>query len=150
MKHVCSNLGVRNNLRQLTNRCTVFVLRSVCVTQLCSVKTPERSTCFDPTFDSCGIKKVRLPDILMWYVAGLRRGSAAARLLGLRVRILPGAWMSVCCECCVLSGRGLCDEIDHSFRGVLPTVVCRCVWSGNLVNEGALDPLGGGLSGQNI
>jgi hypothetical protein len=39
---------------------------------------------------------------------GLRRGSAAARLLGLRVRILPGAWMSVSCECCVWSGRGVC------------------------------------------
>ena len=26
-----------------------------------------------------------------------------------RVRIPPAAWMSVCCECCVLSGRGLCD-----------------------------------------
>ena len=26
------------------------------------------------------------------------------------VRISPGAWMFVCCECCVLSGRGLCDE----------------------------------------
>ena len=38
---------------------------------------------------------------------GLRRGSAAARLLGLRVRMPPGAWMSVCSECCVLSGRGL-------------------------------------------
>jgi hypothetical protein len=25
-------------------------------------------------------------------------------------KILPGAWMSVSCECCVLSGRGLCDE----------------------------------------
>jgi hypothetical protein len=23
----------------------------------------------------------------------------------------PGAWMSVCCECCVLSGRDLCDEL---------------------------------------
>ena len=29
----------------------------------------------------------------------LRRRSAAARLLGLRVRIPPGAWMSVSCEC---------------------------------------------------
>jgi hypothetical protein len=29
----------------------------------------------------------------------LRRGSAAARLLGLRVRIPPGAWMFVRCEC---------------------------------------------------
>ena len=39
---------------------------------------------------------------------GLRRRSAAARFLELRVRILPGAWMAVCCECCVLSSRGLC------------------------------------------
>jgi hypothetical protein len=31
----------------------------------------------------------------------LRRGSAAARWLGLRVRIPPGSWMSVSCECCV-------------------------------------------------
>jgi hypothetical protein len=39
---------------------------------------------------------------------GLRRGFTASCLLALRVRILPGAWMSVCCEYCVLSGRGLC------------------------------------------
>jgi hypothetical protein len=38
---------------------------------------------------------------------GLRRGSSAVRWLGLRVRIPPGSWMSVSCECCVLSGRGL-------------------------------------------
>jgi hypothetical protein len=51
---------------------------------------------------------------------GLRRGSAAARLLGLWVRILPGAWLSVSCDCCVLSGRGLCDELvnrpEESYR----------------------------------
>ena len=41
---------------------------------------------------------------------GLRRRSTAARLLRSWVRIPPGAWKSVCCECCVLSGRGLCDE----------------------------------------
>jgi len=32
----------------------------------------------------------------------LRRGSAAARLLGLGVQIPLGAWMSVSCECCEL------------------------------------------------
>ena len=51
---------------------------------------------------------------------GLRRESAAARLLRLWVRIPPGAWMFVCCECCVLSGRGLCDELitrpEESYR----------------------------------
>ena len=41
---------------------------------------------------------------------GLRRRSSAARLLRLRVRIPPGG-MDVCCECCVLSGRGLCDGL---------------------------------------
>jgi len=42
---------------------------------------------------------------------GLRRRSSAARLVRLWIRIPPGAWMFVCCECCVLSGRGLCDEL---------------------------------------
>jgi len=46
--------------------------------------------------------------------------SAAARLLGLRVRIPPGAWNSICCVCCVLSGRGLCDGLitrpEESYR----------------------------------
>jgi hypothetical protein len=50
----------------------------------------------------------------------LRRRSAAARLPRLWVRIPPCSWMSVCCECCVLSGRGLCDEQvtrpDESYR----------------------------------
>jgi hypothetical protein len=51
---------------------------------------------------------------------GLRRRSAAARLLRLWVRIPPGAWMFVCCECCVFSGRGLCDGLitgpEESYR----------------------------------
>jgi len=37
--------------------------------------------------------------------------SKAAHLLRLWVWIPPGAWMAVCCECCVLSGRHLCDEL---------------------------------------
>ena len=57
---------------------------------------------------------------------GLRRRSAAARLLRSSVRIPPGAWMFVCCEYCVLSGRGLCDELitrpEESYR--LWCVVC--------------------------
>ena len=58
---------------------------------------------------------------------GLRRRSAAARLLRLWVRIAPGAWIFVCCECCVLSGRGFCDELitrpDESYR-LWCVVVC--------------------------
>jgi hypothetical protein len=33
----------------------------------------------------------------------------AEPLLGSWFRIPPEAWMFVSCECCVLSGRGLCD-----------------------------------------
>ena len=39
---------------------------------------------------------------------GLRRGTGAACLLGLWVRIPSGAWMFVSCECCMLSSKGLC------------------------------------------
>jgi hypothetical protein len=51
---------------------------------------------------------------------GLRHGSAFTRLLGLRVRFLPGPWVSVSCECCVLSGRvlgvGLITRPEESYR----------------------------------
>ena len=51
---------------------------------------------------------------------GLRRRSSAARLLRLWVRIAPGTWIFVCCECCVQSGRGLCDGLitrpEESYR----------------------------------
>ena len=53
--------------------------------------------------------------------------SAAARLLRLWIRIPPGAWMFVCCECFVSSGRGLCDDLisrpEESYRPWL-VVVC--------------------------
>ena len=56
---------------------------------------------------------------------GLRRWSAAARLLRLWVRIPPGAWMSVVSV--VLSGRDLCDELitrpEESYR-LCCVVVC--------------------------
>ena len=57
---------------------------------------------------------------------GLRRRSTAARLLRSWVRNPSGAWLFVCCEYCVLSGRGLCDELitrpGESYR--LWCVVC--------------------------
>ena len=58
---------------------------------------------------------------------GLRRRSTAARLLRLSVRISLWAWMSVCCDCCVLSGRGLCYALitrpEESYR-LWCVVVC--------------------------
>ena len=54
------------------------------------------------------------------------------RLLRSWVRIPPGAWMFVCCKCCVLSGRGLCDELitcpEGSYR-LWCVVVCDLVTS---------------------
>jgi len=52
-------------------------------------------------------------------------GSAPARL-GLRVRILPGSWMSVSCEFCV-TGRSLFQrspaerDVSECYRGTLTT-----------------------------
>ena len=58
---------------------------------------------------------------------GLRRSFAAARLLRSWVRIPPGSWIFVHCECCVLSVRGICDELitrpEESYR-LWCVVVC--------------------------
>ena len=66
---------------------------------------------------------------------GLRRRSATAR-------IPSGAWMLVCCECCMLSGRGLCDELitlpEKSHR-LWCVVVCDLE---NLKNEEAMTRVG--------
>jgi hypothetical protein len=48
---------------------------------------------------------------------GARRGCSAVWLLGLRVRIPPGAWV------CVVRCRPL-RRVDHSSRRVLPSVMC--------------------------
>ena len=57
----------------------------------------------------------------------------AANLLRSWVRIPPGAWVFVCCECRVLSGRGLCDELitrpEESYR-LCCVVVCDLETSG--------------------
>ena len=90
---------------------------------------------------------------------GLRSRSAAARLLRLWVLIPAGAGLFICCECCVLSGRGHCDGLitrpEESYR-VWCVVVCdletswmRSPWptgrggaiapktkSGNIVHQG--------------
>ena len=70
----------------------------------------------------CCILKVRIKKDEPIPLAALSkaRRAVAAGLLELRVRSPPGAWMSVSCECCVLSGTGLCDELvprpEESYR----------------------------------
>ena len=65
---------------------------------------------------------IRYTYIYSWsqWPRGLMSRSAAALLLRSWVQIPPGAWIFVCCECRVLSGRGLCDELitcpEESYR----------------------------------
>jgi len=58
----------------------------------------------------------------------------AAHLLRSWAWIPPGVWIFVCCECCVLSGRGLCDELitrpEEAYR-----LVHRRVWCRNIKNR---------------
>jgi hypothetical protein len=57
---------------------------------------------------------------------GLRRGSVAARPLGLRVQIPLGAWVSVCCEC--LGYQVYVSAIGQSLvhRSRTECCVCEC------------------------
>jgi hypothetical protein len=68
---------------------------------------------------------------------GLRRGSAAARLLEFWIRIPPGARTSFSCDCCLLSCRGPCLGLitrpQEFYR-----LYCAWVWSWNLDNGEAM------------
>jgi hypothetical protein len=68
--------------------------------------------------------------------------STAAHLLRLWVRIPLEAWTFVCCECCVLSGRGLCEELitrsEETYR-LWRVIVCDLETS----KEEAKSPLKG-------
>jgi hypothetical protein len=61
-----------------------------------------------------------LPRCRSEWPRGLKRGFLAPRFVGLRVPIPPGAWMSVCCDCCVLLARGICVGLiaspEESYR----------------------------------
>jgi hypothetical protein len=58
---------------------------------------------------------------------GLRDGTATARFLGLWVRIPPGVWMSVSCECSVYCHVGVCV----TGRSLAPSnAVCLSMSSG--------------------
>ena len=83
-------------------------------------------------YPSISIENMRIIAKSLNYVpipvaVGLRRGSGATRLLGLWVRIPPEAWMFVCCECCVLSGKGLCVGLITRPEESFPSVVCLSV-----------------------
>ena len=73
---------------------------------------------------------------------GLRRaacGRSPAEIVGSN----PTGGMDICLlwVLCVVRYKSLL-RADHSSRGVLPTVVRRCVWSRNLKNEEAMTRVG--------
>ena len=99
-----------------------------------SLYPSSRFECSDINFSSFGENRgwreyvsVMSPKGRSQWPRGLRRRSTAARLLRSWVRIPLRAWMFVCCECCVLSGRGLCDGLvirsEESYR-LWRVVVC--------------------------
>jgi len=63
-------------------------------------------------------------------------GRSLSGIAGSNLLAGGGAWMSVSCECCVSSSRGLCDELinrpEESYRVCmcvhLRACVCVCQW----------------------
>ena len=87
-----------------------------------------RDYCDTPTSSSFVLKtykprhcfiifSVRSDVSLTWGCKGGKWPCRTARLLRSWVRIPPGAWIFVCCECRVLSGRGLCDCVKLHLVG---------------------------------
>ena len=72
-------------------------------------------------------RQISMPPVGLEPTISVGERPAAAHLLKSWVRIPPGAWIFVCCECRVLSGRGLCDELitrrEESYR-LCCVVVC--------------------------
>jgi hypothetical protein len=72
------------------------------------------TTCLKNETLLCKVHKI-YEDIFLHSVSkhlhGLRHGFVATCLLGLQFESHCGKGMSVSCECCVLSGRGFCDEL---------------------------------------
>jgi hypothetical protein len=66
---------------------------------------------------------------------GFRRGSAAAGLLGLWVRIPPGPLVPASCECWVPSGRGLRDGQSLVQRSPADCCISECGLEASAIKE---------------
>jgi len=82
-----------------------------------------------------------MPFYFVWLLSEVGPSVGRSQWSKAWVRIPPGAWMSVSCECCVLSDIGLCVGLithpEESYR-----VWCVRVWSWSLDNEETLAHLG--------
>ena len=86
--------------------------------------SPRRRYLYLTTHDTHN-RQISMPPVGFEPTISAGERPVAAHLLRSWVRIPPGAWS--CCECCVLSGRGLCDELitrpEESYR-LYCVVVC--------------------------
>ena len=82
-------------------------------------RSPRRRDLYLTTHDTHN-RQISMPPVGFEPKISAGERPQAAHLLRSWVRILPGAWVFVCCECRVLSGRGLCDELitrpEESYR----------------------------------
>jgi hypothetical protein len=133
---------------QVLNNCSSslwFYRRNVVIAVLLVVVGPTRprpTALLPPSSDGkpeAGTADVVAPD------NGLRCWSSAAVLLVLWVRIPPGAWMSFCCDCCVLSDRDLCVGLitrpEESYR---QCGVSECDHESSIMRRPWLPGWGGG------
>jgi hypothetical protein len=72
-------------------------------------------------------RQISMPPVGVEPTISVGERPAVAHLLRSWVRLPPWAWIFVCCECRVLSGRDLCDELiarpEESYR-LCCVVVC--------------------------
>ena len=111
----------------------------------------ERDGCVNPVFyfDVVVIKRgdfvvmycVLICDTMVPVVARSKAWVSGRSPAEIWVRIQPGAWMDVCYEYCMLSGRGLCDELII-VHGFLPTGLRHSMWSRKLKHEEAMARVG--------
>ena len=107
-----------------------FLLFAGKVMELCYLDPPSRSIVTDYEI-SCLASFMGAEDHndRSQWPRGLMCRSATSRLLGLRFRIPPRTWMTLCCEFCMLLSRGLCNgpipRSEESYRMSLSVIRCK-------------------------
>ena len=121
-QHICVYWNVRRiGLWNTARKVTCIVVMKIVIRELTSKVTAY-------VVSSRGAIQhhiLAFPPITM--ARGLRRGSAVARLLGLRIWIPPDAWMSCLLWVLFVVKYWSLRRVDLSSRGVLPSVVCLSV-----------------------
>jgi len=126
-KYVVLWVRIPESLPTKVVNCVVLCI--VCVS-MCTVLLP-------PAVNSIAVNKCininNCSNIWSRWPRGLKRRSADACFLGLRVRIPPWSWMTVSCEIRVLSRRNLRDGLI-TLPGVLQSAYLRhWAWSGSTI-----------------